>query len=154
MWNELRQVIIPDVAKSLGGKTVTMSAMIDGTLYYGTASNLDIAANYVPISIKIGDVRFDLRNYPTSDKPINLYVRIGGSKDFVLPNIEYVKVELSSIATPFCPPDPATELAKCQRYYQIRSTGDIAPVDLRPTMRATPTITQLSDGNYMYNAEL
>ena len=152
--NELRQVIIPDVAKSLGGKTVTMSAMIDGTLYYGTASNLDIAANYVPISIKIGDVRFDLRNYPTSDKPINLYVRIGGSKDFVLPNIEYVKVELGSIATPFCPPDPATELAKCQRYYQIRSTGDIAPVDLRPTMRATPTITQLSDGNYIYNAEL
>ena len=68
--------------------------------------------------------------------------------------LEYSKLEIGSVATPFCPPDPATELARCQRYYQIRSTGDIAPVDLRPTMRDTPTITQLSDGNYAYSAEL
>ena len=68
--------------------------------------------------------------------------------------IKWVKLEIGSISSPFCPPDPATELAKCQRYYQIRSTGDIAEVDLRPSMRATPTITQLSDGNYAYSAEL
>ena len=67
---------------------------------------------------------------------------------------DYFKIENGGVATPFCPPDPATELAKCQRYYQIRSTGDIIEVDLRPTMRDTPTITQLSDGNYAYSAEL
>ena len=33
-------------------------------------------------------------------------------------NIAWAKLELGSIATPFVPPDPATELAKCQRYYQ------------------------------------
>ena len=64
------------------------------------------------------------------------------------------KLELGSIATPFIPPDPATELVKCQRYYQIHSSGDINPVDLRPNMRITPTITQLSDGNYAYDAEI
>ena len=30
---------------------------------------------------------------------------------------EWAKLELGSIATPFVPPDPATELTKCQRYY-------------------------------------
>ena len=31
--------------------------------------------------------------------------------------IKWAKLELGSVATPFTPPDPATELAKCQRYY-------------------------------------
>ena len=66
----------------------------------------------------------------------------------------WAKLELGGRATPFVPPNPATELAKCQRYYQIRSTGDIAAVDLRPSMRVTPTVTELEDGNYAYSAEL
>lgn len=64
------------------------------------------------------------------------------------------KLELGSLATPFTPPDPATELAKCQRYYQIRSTNDIDPVDLRPSMRATPTDIKQVTGGYAYVAEL
>ena len=31
--------------------------------------------------------------------------------------IKWAKLELGSVATPFTPPDPAVELAKCQRYY-------------------------------------
>lgn len=31
--------------------------------------------------------------------------------------IDYAKLELGSVATTFTPPDPATELAKCQRYF-------------------------------------
>ena len=68
--------------------------------------------------------------------------------------VNKIKVEAGNTATLFSPPNPADELMKCQRYYQIRSTGDIPAVDLRPTMRDTPTITQLSDGNYAYSAEL
>lgn len=68
--------------------------------------------------------------------------------------IAWAKLELGSIATSFIPPDPATELVKCQRYYQIHTSGDINPVDLRPNMRIVPTITQLSDGNYAYDAEI
>ncbi|MBQ7782405.1 MAG: hypothetical protein IJ368_00385 [Oscillospiraceae bacterium] len=32
--------------------------------------------------------------------------------------IKWVKLEASGIATAFTPPDPATEMLKCQRYYQ------------------------------------
>ena len=32
-------------------------------------------------------------------------------------NLRALKLELGSIATQFCPPDPATELTKCQRYF-------------------------------------
>ena len=37
--------------------------------------------------------------------------------------INWVKLELGSIATPFVPPDPATELVKCQRFYRSVSRG-------------------------------
>lgn len=67
--------------------------------------------------------------------------------------INYAKLELGSIATPFTPPDPATELAKCQRYYQIHSTGDIAEVDLRPTMRDIPVVSEAS-GGYAYEVDI
>lgn len=46
------------------------------------------------------------------------------------------------------------ELAECQRYYQIRSTNNIAVVDMRPTMRlSSPTITSVT-GGYAYSADL
>ena len=66
----------------------------------------------------------------------------------------WAKLELGSIATPFCPPDPATELMKCQRYYQLRSTGDIAAIDMRPSMAEIKDIKQRSDGLYEYIAEI
>lgn len=50
------------------------------------------------------------------------------------------------------PKDYSAELMECMRYYQIRSTGDVAEADLRPTMRATPTITKV-EGGYAYSAE-
>ena len=66
-------------------------------------------------------------------------------------NIVGVKLELGSIATPFCPPDPATELAKCQRYYEsIAIVGNpygampnsiIAQGFFTVTKRIPPTLT-------------
>lgn len=46
------------------------------------------------------------------------------------------------------------ELMECMRYYQICSTGNVSPMDLRPTMRANPEITQLDNGGYAYSADL
>ena len=67
--------------------------------------------------------------------------------------LAWAKLEGGSLATPFVPPDPATELAKCQRYYQMRTTNDIDTLDLRPSMR---TITDIKavEGGYAYVADL
>lgn len=52
------------------------------------------------------------------------------------------------------PPNMALELTKCQRYYQIHSTNDIAAVDLRPAMYKDPTDIVAVEGGYAYVAEL
>ena len=67
--------------------------------------------------------------------------------------LAWAKLESGSLATPFVPPDPATELAKCQRYYQVRTTNDIDPLDMRPSMRTITDIKQVT-GGYAYVAEL
>lgn len=67
--------------------------------------------------------------------------------------LAWAKLESGSLATPFVQPDYAAELAKCQRFYQVRTTNDIDPLDLRPSMR---TITDIKavEGGYAYVAEL
>ena len=67
--------------------------------------------------------------------------------------LAWVKLEGGSLATPFVPPDYAAELAKCQRYYQVRTTNDIDPLDLRPSMRKITDIKAV-EGGYAYVAEL
>ena len=78
---------------------------------------------------------------------LNKGIEIGDSL-----TIEWIKLENGS-ATLFVQSDYATELAKCQRYYQMRTTNDIDPLDLRPSMR---TITDIKavEGGYAYVADL
>lgn len=66
-------------------------------------------------------------------------------------NFSWVKLEYGKTATPFVPPDPATELLKCQRYYQVVDLGQPIfamgsgasiirfGVTLPTAMRANPT---------------
>ena len=126
------------------GKELTLTVCIDGVMYNLTDVIPETGEN---ASITIDNGKW----YMTV---VNSHLQICCRLTENTNVINFVKLELGSAATLFTPPDPATELAKCQRYYQIRSTGDIAAVDLRPTMRDTPTITQLSDGNYAFSAEL
>ena len=67
--------------------------------------------------------------------------------------LAWIKLENGSLATMFVAPDRAAELAKCQRFYQIRTTNDINPLDLRPSMRTITDIKQV-EGGYAYVAEL
>lgn len=67
-------------------------------------------------------------------------------------SLEWVKTEYGSVATPFVPPNLATELAKCQRYYRVinslvapcRGVGaeDISyyQVNLGVPMRTIPSV--------------
>ena len=132
------------------GKSMTLSAKINGEVLSGTI----IRSNVEQIFFNIGNSsdRFVISSYSNNDIKY-IIVQLYGSKSY---NIEWVKLEYGSVATPFIPPDPASELLKCQRYYQIRSMNDISTVDLCPNMRdgVVPTITALADGNYSYEAEL
>ena len=68
--------------------------------------------------------------------------------------ISWAKLEIGSAATTFIPPDPATELMKCRRYYRTMSRGTLAfAVDAASVvfvdpfempMRVNPTTTILS----------
>lgn len=49
-------------------------------------------------------------------------------------------------------PEEGPELARCQRFAQLRSTNTVAATDLRPNMRATPAISGV--GPFLYEAEL
>lgn len=150
-WAELRQTIEKGLSERLDGKILSLSAVVDGVLYCGTSAEpFDKTKNYTPLSIDCGDFSISLRNIPTNQN--SLFARIGSSKEVNI-IIEFIKLEIGGEATLFNPPDPATELAKCQRYYQIRSRGDIPEVDLSPTMCSSPTLTQLANGNYAYSTD-
>ena len=40
--------------------------------------------------------------------------------------LNWAKLEYGSVATPFIPPDPASELLKCKRFYRTLSSGTLA----------------------------
>lgn len=76
--------------------------------------------------------------------------------------IEYVKLELGTVATPFTPRIYAEELAMCERYYQkVRVQERIynynanelyAITNLRTIMRVVPTLAKISEPAVSYIA--
>ena len=117
-----------------------------------TAAGDYVDSYYTPrLQAGINSVTVDL-----SDSEYISAVSIGFNKGTEAGNslkLAWAKLESGSLATPFVPPDYAAELAKCQRFYQVRTTNDIDPLDLRPSMR---TITDIKavEGGYAYVAEL
>jgi len=65
-------------------------------------------------------------------------------------NFSQAKLNIGTLALPFSPKSVAQELQDCKRYFQQRSIGTIAAIDLSPSMRITPTITgSVSPFNYV-----
>ena len=83
-----------------------------------TAAGDYVDSYYTPrLQAGINSVTVDL-----SDSEYISAVSIGCNKGTEAGNslkLAWVKLELGSAATPFVPPDPATELLKCQRYFTI-----------------------------------
>lgn len=89
--------------------SVTMNS--DGTLTLnGTMSQIleNAVGSNVTASVSAGTAVYD-----DTTKTFT----ITGNGDI----ISWAKLEIGSVATPFSPPEPATELIKCQRYYQIHN---------------------------------
>lgn len=117
-----------------------------------TAAGDYVDSYYTPrLQAGINSVTVDL-----SDSEYISAVSIGFNKGNEAGNslkLAWAKLEGGSLATPFVPPDYAAELAKCQRFYQVRTTNDIDPLDIRPSMRTIKDIKQVT-GGYAYVAEL
>lgn len=117
-----------------------------------TAAGDYVDSYYTPrLQAGINSVTVDL-----SDSEYISAVSIGFNKGTEAGNslkLAWAKLEGGSLATPFVPPDYAAELAKCQRFYQVRTTNDIDPLDIRPSMRTITDIKQVT-GGYAYVAEL
>lgn len=64
------------------------------------------------------------------------------------------KLETGTVATKYAATNETLETLKCQRYYQLHTTGDIPEIELTPPMRKTPKVNKLSIGKYEYSAEI
>lgn len=84
-----------------------------------------------------------------TDLRLALVIHSTDSAPFAMVDIYGSKLELGSIATPFVPPDPATELAKCQRYLQkINPYSEYRTVYVQPNYVdfSIPTPTTMRAG--------
>lgn len=128
------------------GKTVTLTAKVSnvtGTIKIssagmgGTTITADgIYSNTVTLSTAL----------------VQLLISVTNNYEAASATIEWIKLEVGDTATPYTPPDPAEELAKCQRYFvavegQIPATAAGGTTNIYPflnlpvTMRVNPTIT-------------
>ncbi len=104
--------------EQLKEKTVTLSTkleMVKGSVNIGQFGN-DYASTkkYDITQSGVHSVTFVWRDSTTDSR--NGIILWNGTQECEF-NVEWVKLEIGSVATPFIPPNPATELLKCQRYY-------------------------------------
>ena len=139
------------VEENLDNMTMTLSVETDDGTFSATGTSDDVSypSNKKVMGVAIGEADLGLWKNPSGQ-----YIMQFGIPAATSLSLKNVKLEIGGIATPFTPPGAAVELLKCQRYYQVHTTGDIDPIDLRPTMAAIKDIKERSDGNYEYIAEL
>ena len=148
------QIIEPNDVAKIWGKTWTFSAKVNGNIYSKTftapssapTSSQGIAPTLVCVQ-NICNVRlFYYAQNGTLGFTFNIWQ---GSV-----TIEYAKLELGLVATPYSPRPYAEELALCQRYYQIRSNSyTIQPnaIDRPIPMRIDGTIGTITINETTYN---
>lgn len=142
---------IPLSELDLRNHTLTASAKISEIT--GITGLRIIADGAAPAGVRIAEDGIHTVTYEIGEYTDYIGVGLTSMSPDCSALFEWGQLEVGSVATPFVPPNLAEELAKCQRYYQVHTTGDIDPVDLRPSMRIAPTVTQLDNGNYAYDAE-
>lgn len=139
------------------GNTVTLSVSVNDAVYSATVNIPDTppeSDTTLRLISTAGEGRVaDISLLSTGNLRIQVSAMMGMTNHF-----EWVKLEYGSAATPFILPNPATELAKCQRYYQrlggsASSTGTFGTgfiggtsyatvnIGLANPMRIAPTIT-------------
>lgn len=153
-WSYLYQII--ENYALLRGKTVTLSVKFKNFSYTAGVPSIAIRDGVSTPTIPVlGDGVTKLTT-TISESATQLYIYALYNNSSVIANIdtiiEWVKLEIGDAATEFVPPDEATELLKCQRFFQkitlhggaTASSGTTtvyAAIPIPTTMRANPTIT-------------
>ena len=116
-WQKIENPLAP------GKYTLSLNVLEVSGVWSSRIRTVNAAGDYVDsyytprLQAGINSVTVDL-----SDSEYISAVSIGFNKGTEAGNslkLAWVKLELGSAATPFVPPDPATELLKCQRYFTI-----------------------------------
>ena len=148
------------VTDALHGSDLTMTANIASTsdyaymaIYaYGTSGTVVKSSNKIKLEAGLNSVT--IKNLPETTAHVRTQFTINsGAQSGDVLEIKWAKLEIGSERTMFGQVDAANELLKCQRYYQIRTTNDIDPLDMRPSMGTITDIKQVT-GGYAYVAEL
>lgn len=154
-----------NVGKRLDGKTVTFAVCWgDGAISVasGTIPEDDVTDLKSVKSVSVYDpdstavtAMFKIILYKTEEQlpQVRISVQKGYTVSFkwaALYEGEYTAEGLPR----YVPKGYGAELMECMRYYQIRSTNDVAAVDMRPLMVSdAPEITEVTNG-YAYSADL
>lgn len=161
----------------LVGKTVTISAKIDGIVYNKTIESISIPEN----ATSLGGVDFPkgrIYLYVYSNGTIGYVVQIHPNQSVI---IEYAKMEMGEFCTDISPKDYGEELALCQRFFyrtknknrlsglgnfcvafskQTENINNFSYSMYVPDMRTTPTVIfngtiglSFADKSYKINEE-
>ena len=137
--------------ESLAGKTVTISCSINGIVYSksGTVPSSQPASDSSTISLNLNNLGYLSLITKGTGSSYGYNVYFSNQSSYT---INWVKLELGSVATPFNPRPYAEELSICQRYYlkaKLHGMGATAynttlfyPFLNTPTsLKTAPTIT-------------
>ena len=123
------------ISTAMRGNDYTLTINVATTNDYAHAAIYAYnAANSVvkssdKIKLQTGVNSVTIKKLPDTTAYIRVQFTIdSGAQPSDVLEVSWAKLELGSIATPFTPPDPATELAKCQRYFNSLFVGSGIPV--------------------------
>ncbi len=122
----LTQLLPDELIAFINGKTCTLSAGASNGEIISKTFVYDISSNDYNTEVKGSDNKWGISFYHWVSYYSNRPCILAFTNDTSI-IVNWVKLELGSVATPFVPPDPATELIKCQRYYCKSYPQDIAP---------------------------
>lgn len=133
------------------GKTLTFSVtadVSDATCAVGISDGVNVSS----VAVSNGMVQVT-KQISEEASELRVYIQLSSSSAGYV-TVYNTKLELGSNATPYAPPEPVTEMLKCQRYYQTHSIRDVPYVDLRPLMRKIPVVTEITPCFFGYSAEI
>ena len=96
---------------AVGAKMMILERSESGKPTYTTVKIASTGINTCQTTIRKGTTKIDVRIYGVD-------TREDGEVYTNYTVVQWAKLEVGSFPTIFTPPDPATELLKCQRYYQ------------------------------------